>query len=175
MLHRRLTAAITLAVVLSLSLAAPGTALPQGSAQPAASVSRAVPAVTQVADTAPLARARKMKKADKKKWRRNYKPSGGVTFNSALGKRRVQNRINKKLLTLIDASRSGTRIRIMSWNVMYRASVKAQLKAQRRGAIIKVLMAEENAAAIENDVWQELVDGIAANNVNQKPHRQSWA
>ncbi|WP_162599922.1 phospholipase D-like domain-containing protein [Nocardioides solisilvae] len=174
MLHRRMTAALTLAVALSLTPAAPGSALP-GTVQSSPVVAASAQTAASVQAGALALPARKLRKKDKKKWRRTFKPSSGVTFNTAIGKGRDQHAINRKIIKMMDASRSGTRIRVMSWNVMSRPVVRALLRAQRRGAVLRVLMADENAAAIENEVWNELLAGMAAVNAQKPAHRQSWA
>ena len=95
---------------------------------------------------------------------RYYVPRG-VIFNSATGSNSSKYQINNRLKTVIDHAPRKSLIRIMSWNVMSRASTDHLLKAQRRGVTVRILMDSGNSSrAVPNPQWRRLQAGLSAGN-----------
>ncbi len=68
-----------------------------------------------------------------------FTPKPGVLFNKPLTKK-DRFRINNHIRHSIDASRSGSKIRIMSWNVKSFPYRRALIRAHNRGVSVRVIM-----------------------------------
>jgi phosphatidylserine/phosphatidylglycerophosphate/cardiolipin synthase-like enzyme len=100
----------------------------------------------------------------------------GVTFNSALGSRAAKRKIYDKLLGAINHARPGSQIKIMSWNFMSAEATTALLRAQRRGAIVHLLIdASNNDEDTPNPPFQRLQRELERQNGHKRPERRSEA
>ena len=96
-------------------------------------------------------------------------------FNTALGGPRSRNAIFGKILAAINHAPGGSRIRVMSWNIMSRTAVDALLAAQRRGVKLRVLMDNTNLVDIPNPGFRRLKAGLKRGNQDRKQRRRSYA
>jgi phosphatidylserine/phosphatidylglycerophosphate/cardiolipin synthase-like enzyme len=106
---------------------------------------------------------------------RRYAPRPGVIFNTAVGTSSSKNAIYGKILAAINHAPSGSRIRIMSWNIMSQTAVDAMLRAQKRGVKLRVLMANTNLVDIPNPGFVRLRAGFKRNNQTLPMRRRSYA
>ena len=104
-----------------------------------------------------------------------YEPRPGVVFNTALGTRTSRNAIFGKILAAINHAPKGSRIRIMSWNIMSRTAVDALLRAQQRGVKLRVLMDNTNLVDIPNPGFRRLKASFVRANQKIRPRLRSYA
>jgi phosphatidylserine/phosphatidylglycerophosphate/cardiolipin synthase-like enzyme len=104
-----------------------------------------------------------------------YEPRPGVVFNTALGGAASRNAIFGKIIAAINHAPGGSRIRIMSWNIMSRTAVDALLRAQRRGVKIRVLMDNTNLVDIPNPGFRRLKASFKRYNQQLGPKKRSYA
>lgn len=106
---------------------------------------------------------------------RRYEPRAGVVFNTALGGPASRNAIFGKIIAAINHAPRGSRIRIMSWNIMSRTAVDALIAAQRRGVKLRVLMDNTNLVDIPNPGFRRLKATFKRYNQNLGPRKRSYA
>lgn len=109
--------------------------------------------------------------------RHRYAPPKGPTFNDPLGNRQAKYRALNVVQNAMNHARSGSTIRIMSWNIMSRSVVDNLLNAQRRHVRVLAIMDSSNATLIPNPSWHRLRRGLIVGNRQMKlaPPRQSHA
>jgi hypothetical protein len=101
--------------------------------------------------------------------------SPGITINNPLAGPKRQFQIMRKVNTAIRHAKPGSQIRISSWNVRSPSSVRALIKAHRRGVSVQVIMAKENASRrVPNALFKKLRKGLKKGNKNRAPGTHSW-
>lgn len=99
----------------------------------------------------------------------------GITINNPLAGSKRQYVILRKINTAIRHAQPGSQIRISSWNVRSPSSVRALIKAHRRGASVQVIMAKENASRrVPNALFKKLRKGLKKGNKLRGPGTRSW-
>lgn len=93
-----------------------------------------------------------------------YRVRRGPIFNNPNGSPAVRYRILNHILGAINNASRGSTVRVMSWNIMNRASVDSLLAAQRRGVTLRVLMDDSNLTEIPNPFFRRLRAGFTAQN-----------
>lgn len=103
---------------------------------------------------------------------RSFSPIKGVITNSPLSRNPANKyRILNKIIRAINHVKKGDRIRIISWNIRSDSFVNALLRANGRGASVKVIIAHGNAIGPRaNPNFYRLKRGLAA---HPHPHKSS--
>jgi hypothetical protein len=105
----------------------------------------------------------------------HFSPRPGVTFNNPLGTSAHRRAIFNRIIRSINSSPRGSDIRIFSWNFLTREGTDALLRAQKRGARVRLLMDSSNNTEIPNGPYRRLRAGLHHGNAKVKPARRSWA
>lgn len=101
--------------------------------------------------------------------------SPGVTFNNPTGGRDSRRAILDRILAAIRHARNGSTIQIMTWNYLTDEATNALLAAQKRGAVVRVLIDQANANdETPNPPFNRLRRELRANN-GSKPYAQRSA
>jgi hypothetical protein len=102
--------------------------------------------------------------------------SSGITINNPLAGPKRQFAIVRKINNAIRKAPPGSQIRISSWNVRSPSSVRALLKAKRRGVSVQVIIAKENSSKrVPNGLFRKLRKGLRKGNAARTPDMRSWA
>lgn len=97
-----------------------------------------------------------------------YVVKPGVTFNSPFGSNDRKRAIITKINTALRHAKDGSEVRIFSWKIFTKAGVDAALAAQKRGAVVRVLMDKSNTIEEDNPHFRRLRAGLKAGN-GKKP------
>lgn len=104
----------------------------------------------------------------------SFSPVKGVVTNNPLSRNPDDRyRILNKIIRAINHVKNGGRIRIISWNIRSDSFVNALLRANGRGASVKVIIAHGNAVGPRtNPIFYRLKRGLAAHPHPHKPSGQ---
>ena len=163
----KIVAVLTATLVAVGGLAAapgPASALAERLDATSASATTAAPVAQSLADTS----------AKKKGKKRRYRVASGVTTTSPLESNRGA--ITQKILRVINHTRSGSKIRAVSWNFSSDQYAGALTAAHRRGVTVQIYMARTLATAqgpsgSYNVMLRNLND---KDNRKRKTNEQSW-
>jgi hypothetical protein len=105
----------------------------------------------------------------------HYTPRTGVTFNNAIGDHAQRREIFHKIIRSINSSPRGSQIKIFSWNFLTSEGTNVLLAAQKRGVVVRLIMASSNETLIPNPPFQRLQRGLRVGNRHWRKGHHSWA
>ncbi|HQR27817.1 MAG TPA: phospholipase D-like domain-containing protein [Nocardioides sp.] len=157
-------------VIAGTALAVAGSTL--GATTSGSEAAQATSAVSASAPTAVRSSAPTPRKPPKRTY---YTPKTGAKFNFPLAAKESRT-INKHIRLTIRSARSGSFIRIISWNYKSALYQDALLAAHDRGVTVRVLMSRAMARQQgPTGPFARLKKGLSRHQAKRPPARRSWA
>lgn len=105
-----------------------------------------------------------------------YTPPAGAKFNNPLAGQRKKAIIVRHILRSLNSVTAGSTVRIASWNIKSARLVDATVRAHRRGAGVRVIMARSVAERqVKGGSFDRLKRKLSEGNKNRPKQLRSWA